>query len=291
MLITMPLTGLHFLVTLQCNRECDHCFVWGGPWQKGAMTLEAIRTYLGQARDAGGIAEIWFEGGEPFLYYPVLVDGAKAAASLRFRVGVVSNAYWATTQEDAVAWLKPLAGTVASLLVSCDPMHWSDEAARRAEIATTAANALGIGLGVMAIPDAKTGPIPGVMHRGRAAVKLSGRAEGAPWETFTKCPYENLRDPARLHLDPAGNLHVCQGIVIGNLHATPLAEILAAWNPEAHPVLGPLLANGPAELARRLNPPSRDRFADACHLCYETRLGLRARFPDILGPDAMYGAG
>jgi hypothetical protein len=94
-----------------------------------------------------------------------------------------------------------------------------------------------------------------------------------------------------MHLDPAGNLHVCQGIAIGNLHSTTLAGILAAWNPEAHPVLGPLLAGGPAELARRLNPPSRERFADACHLCYETRQALRNRFPETLGPDAMYGAG
>ena len=31
----MKLTGLHLLLTYQCVLECDHCFVWGSPWQKG----------------------------------------------------------------------------------------------------------------------------------------------------------------------------------------------------------------------------------------------------------------
>jgi len=34
----------------------------------------------------------------------------------------------------------------------------------------------------------------------------------------------------------------------------------------------------------------RPAYADACHLCYEARLGLRSRFPALLGPDEMYGA-
>jgi len=289
LIFKMPLTGLHFLLTLQCNRECDHCFVWGSPWQKGVMTLEGIRGFLGQAKDAGGIAEVWLEGGEPFLYYPLLVEGAKQATSLGFRVGVVSNAYWAESREDALYWLKPLAGSVATLLVSCDPIHWSADAARRAEIATAAAQEASIGLGVMAITPKDEGTIPGVMYRGRAAVKLAPKAGTAPWETFTKCPFENLRDPARMHLDPFGNLHACQGLVVGNLLREPLSSILARWNPDAHPVLGPLLAGGPAELARRLGPPAGPMFADACHLCYETRRAARGRLPEVLAPDGMYG--
>jgi hypothetical protein len=89
-----------------------------------------------------------------------------------------------------------------------------------------------------------------------------------------------------------GNLHICQGIVIGNLFLQPLDEICARYVPEEHPVVGPLLAGGPAELARRydLAPAENAIYADACHLCYETRLRLRERFPAELGPDQMYGA-
>jgi hypothetical protein len=285
----MSLGGLHLLVTCQCNRECDHCFVWGGPWAEGAMTLAQIREILRQAAEVPTVREIWFEGGEPFLYYPLVVEGVRAAAAAGFRPGIVSNAYWARTEEDAAAWLRPLAGTLQSLLVSCDPIHWSGEAGRLAANAQAGAKAVGLPLGVMAIPDAKSGPVPGILYRGRAAEKLAPKASTKPWQGFDRCTAENLRDPARVHVDHLGNLHACQGIVIGNLFRTPLREIVAAWNPDAHPILGLLLAGGPAELARRLNPPARDAYVDACHLCYETRRALRADYPEILAPAQMYG--
>ena len=65
----MKLSGLHLLLTYQCNLECDHCFVWGSPWQTGTMTLQNIRHFLQQAKDISTIKSIYFEGGEPFLYY------------------------------------------------------------------------------------------------------------------------------------------------------------------------------------------------------------------------------
>ena len=40
----MKLSGLHLLLTYQCTFECDHCFVWGSPWQTGTLTLEQILT-------------------------------------------------------------------------------------------------------------------------------------------------------------------------------------------------------------------------------------------------------
>ncbi len=281
--------GLHLLLTYQCNRECDHCFVWGGPWQKGVMTLGNIGEFLRQAKETGTVREIWFEGGEPFLYYPVMLEGVRLAASSGFRAGLVSNAYWATGREDASAWLKPLSGLLSSLLISCDALHWTEEYGRLAETATAAAGELGIPLGVMALGDGKNGTIPGVMHRGRAAEKLALQAEARPMETFTNCPFENLREPARMHLDPFGNLHVCQGIVAGNLFRKPLKDICIEYDPDSHPVLGPLLAGGPAELARKLRVAPRNGYADACHACYEVRRMSRERFPDILAPGQMYG--
>ena len=92
----MTLSGLHLLLTYQCNLECDHCFVWGSPWQSGTMTLDVIREALDQAADLGSVKWIYFEGGEPFLYYPVLLEGVRRAAGRGFKVGIVSNGYWAT---------------------------------------------------------------------------------------------------------------------------------------------------------------------------------------------------
>ena len=42
------LTQLHLLMTGECNFECDHCFVWGGPSQSNTMTEETIEHLIEQ---------------------------------------------------------------------------------------------------------------------------------------------------------------------------------------------------------------------------------------------------
>jgi hypothetical protein len=53
--------------------------------------------------------------------------------------------------------------------------------------------------------------------------------------------------------------------------------------------VGPLLQGGPAELARVYGKPEQETYADACHLCYLVRRGMRSRYPELLGPGQMYG--
>ncbi|MCK4900646.1 MAG: hypothetical protein KAS38_17830 [Anaerolineales bacterium] len=76
---------------------------------------------------------------------------------------------------------------------------------------------------------------------------------------------------------------------MGNLFHMPLSEICETYYPKAHPIIGPILDGGPAELVRRYELPQNDGYSDACHLCYEARQALRQRFPDTLTPDQMYG--
>ena len=127
------------------------------------------------------------------------------------------------------------------------------------------------------------------MYRGRAAEKLAPRAPKASWTSLETCPFEDLREPGRVHVDPLGDVHICQGIVLGNVFRESLEQICAAYVPEEHPIAGPLLEGGPAALVRRYALSCGDAYADACHLCYEARCGLRGRFPEILGPDQVYG--
>jgi MoaA/NifB/PqqE/SkfB family radical SAM enzyme len=296
----MRLSGLHLLLTYQCTLECDHCFVWGSPWQSGTMTLENIRHIVREAQDLGTITSIYFEGGEPFLYYPTLLAGVRLAKAAGFEVGIVSNGYWATSVDDAIEWLQPFAGLISDLSVSSDEFHYSEKLSQQARFAHTAADRLRIPIGVISIAPPATedavlavGQLPesesGVMYRGRAAVKLSAQARHFPWSGFTSCPYEDLRDPGRVHVDPLGNLHLCQGIVIGNLFQTPLKEICENYDPDLHPIAGPLLRGGPIELVQRFGVPHRETYADACQLCYEVRRNLRDQFPEILMPDQVYG--
>ena len=76
----MNIVALHLLLTYQCNLECDHCFAWGSPWQTGTITLEGIREVLRQAGELGTVEWVYFEGGEPFLFYPILRRGVEEAA-------------------------------------------------------------------------------------------------------------------------------------------------------------------------------------------------------------------
>ena len=296
----MKLNSLHILLTYQCNFECDHCFVWGSPWQTGTLTLSQLEDVLRQAKDVGTVNSIYFEGGEPFLYYPILVNAVQSAKSQGFEVGIVSNAYWATTVEDALEWLKPFSGMLVDLSVSSDLFHYNEELSRQAENASQAARELGIPIGTITIAQPErveveyvVGQLPadesGVMYRGRAADKLADRVALQPWSEFTECPYEDLIEPGRVHLDPLGFLHICQGISIGNLFERPLKDICATYEPGTHPITGPLLAGGPAELVRRYDLPHSEGYADACHLCYSARRALRDRFPNLLGPDQVYG--
>ena len=139
-----PLTGLHLLLTYECNYECEHCFVWGSPSQSGTMTVKSIEHILAEATALGSIEWIYFEGGEAFLYYQVLRSGIDGAKERGFKVGIVTNAYWATTDTDALEWLKPLAGSIDDLSISSDVYHGGREGSELPDNARRAARQLGI---------------------------------------------------------------------------------------------------------------------------------------------------
>ncbi len=294
------MSGLHLLLTYQCNYECDHCFVWGSPSQSGTMTIETIEHILAEADALGTVEWIYFEGGEAFLYYQVLRDGIRRARERGFKVGIVTNAYWATADADAAEWLRPIAGSIDDLSISSDSYHFSHEGVNFPDIASRAARQLGIPVNFITVAEPEATNVPAahgmmpsgesaVLYRGRAAELLASKAGTRHWEQLSECPWEELRHPDRIHVDPFGNLHICQGISIGNMLTHSLAEIMDRYDPDAHPIVGPLLAGGPAELVRRYDLPHQEGYADHCHLCYESRCALRQRFPDVLTPDQMYG--
>jgi len=255
------------------------------------MTLEAIRGILEESATVPSIRSIYFEGGEPFLYYPIMTKGVRLAAAAGYDVGVVTNGYWATGVADAEEWLRPLAGLVSDLTVSSDLYHEDEPAGTKAAFVKEAAGKLDVPFGVIRIarPGETAGGFSPVMYKGRAAANLAKEAPRRRSSTFTDCPYEDLEEPGRVHVDPFGNLHICQGIVIGNLFTTPLARICEEYDVESHPVTGPLHRGGPAELARTCGLPVKESYADACQMCFEARLMLRERFGEILTPDQMYG--
>ena len=71
------LTGIDILLTYQCTGECDHCFLHCGPRSKGTFTLRQLRELLLEIGKIGTIGTVYFEGGEPFLFYAVLLAGMR----------------------------------------------------------------------------------------------------------------------------------------------------------------------------------------------------------------------
>jgi len=296
------LTGLHFLLTYMCNSECDHCFLFSGPRAKGTFTLSQVRELLDEATEIGSIEWIYFEGGEPFLFYPVMLEGIRMARDRGFRVGVVTNSYFATDADDIELWLRPLCGPgIDDFRVSNDPYHYGDEQDTPAMRVREAALKLGLPVAEIHIdePSVTTGedeenrgkPVIGgtTMFRGRTVDKLTAGLPQRPWKEFTSCPHEDLESPQRVHLDPYGHVHLCQGLSMGNAWDTPLSRMVTGYNAATHPVCSLLVKGGPALLAEKFGVNHEDTYVDACHFCYSVRRELLDRLPQYLAPAQVYG--
>jgi hypothetical protein len=233
-----------------------------------------------------------------------MLDGFREARNRGYPVGIVTNGYFATSEENARCFLEPFPGPgLADLSISDDVFHFENREENAARRAFRAAQEMGLPATILALEPGGSGPevrgspreekkgvITGgsIMFRGRAAAKLSPYAEASDWETFTTCPYEDLQEPSRVHIDAFGNVQVCQGICMGNIWEHPLEELVRDYAPSRHPICGPLLSGGPAQLARDLGYTPPSTVADACHLCYLARKSCKKRFPGILEPKQVY---
>jgi hypothetical protein len=309
------LDAIHFLVTYRCTYACDHCFVWGSPDAEGTMRLAQLTSVIDQGAELG-LTDVYFEGGEPTLAYPIVLAAAKHARERGLGVGIVSNCFWATSIADATVWLAPFAELgVTDLSLSSYAYFVEDANEERLRNAVIAARELGIPVSVLevgapadiGVPGACSGDVGEVMYKGRAAVALAPERASRPPESLVTCPYEDFTDPGRAHVGPDGELQVCQGISAGNVYAggdgppTPadlaaphpdgLAAALDAYDPHARPVIREILAGGPWALAQAVgHTPRRSRYADECHLCYEVRAALRSagRHPEVVAPGQCY---
>lgn len=71
---------------------------------------------------------MYFEGGEPFLFYPLLLEGLRLVRAAGFDAGFVSNGYWATSVEDGLHWLCPIRDlNIVDFSVSDDEFHRLDK--------------------------------------------------------------------------------------------------------------------------------------------------------------------
>ncbi len=260
-----------------------------------------MRQILDEAEKLGNINWIFFEGGEPFLYYQTMLWGLREAKKRGLKIGIVTNSYWATSVEDAREWLLPISKIdTDALSISDDAYHYGETEENFAKYAHEAAIELSIPVDTITIDDPKEymkdiewkgKPVVegSVQFKGRAVEKLTEGLPRKSWAEFNKCLDEDFTNQSRVHIDPFGYVHFCQGITIGNMKKNPLHKLFEDYNPEKHPICAPLLKGGPAELVREYQVDHEEDYIDECHLCYSTRLKLRNKFPEILAPDEVYG--
>jgi hypothetical protein len=296
----MALTGIHFLLTYACNYECDHCFLYCGPHARGTFTLAQVREVLDEAKKLGTVTSVFYEGGEPFLYYPLLVEGLRLARERGLSTGVVTNCYWATAAEDAELWLGPVyeAG-VDDLSLSDDEFHNPEGGESPARRAAAVARALGLPASSICIEapalqppaDDQGEPVVGggALFKGRAVERLTEGLPAKAPDGFTACKHEELVEPKRVHVDSFGHVHICQGVSMGNMWETPLSRLVGEYDAAAHPICGPLSRGGPVALAKEYGVELAGEFVDECHYCYLVRRALIDRFPRHLTPRQVYG--
>jgi len=272
------------------------------------MSAQTAFKLLLEAKEAG-VNHIFIEGGEPFLLPKLLPLVIKKATELGFWVGLLTNGFWAVSAKQAKKVLLPLVKAgLNSLSISTDSYHQAFVPLKNALLAAKTAKALGLEADLMVCQDKATptslsaalktnnySQVPvyegGLVCRGRAVLSQLCTSGSLPWTELTTCR-ERLAAPGRVHIGPKGEVHLCQGLLLGtSALTTSLKDIFQSYQPNQHPLVAALTAGGPtalARLAQNYGFQPAATYADNCHLCFDARRFLLPYFPQYLGPSHLY---
>lgn len=283
---------ISFLLTQRCPIRCRHCVYRLGPStnQDTDVVAKELLDWMEQAVEAG-ITEFCFTGGEPFLVYGTLQRAASKVAHLRAKAGVITNAFWAVSEEAARRKLEPLCA-LQELSISADHFHQEHVPFERVRHAIVAARTVGIpprvkvaytddnevtilqnSLADVLAPDEMDADM--LRNVGRM-VKQETLAPPLPREALESGCQATTRAPTVL---PDGSVCGCCGPILtlkgdhpmwlGNLREKSLSQILR--DVEFNVVYQLIRIRGPYALyqliADELDRPSFD-MSSPCGLCY-----------------------
>lgn len=121
----MPFLGnIGLLMTRKCQVTCPHCIIQAGPHQTEEISLSDAFDWITQAAHyrSGHIKVLSLTGGEPFYRLSHIKQVADHAATQGLYVSAVTNAYWASSLEEAVRVLR-LNTAIKMISVSTDVYH------------------------------------------------------------------------------------------------------------------------------------------------------------------------
>lgn len=111
-----------FLVTYQCNANCDFCEC--GPEVYDQLGGSEIVRYIDEAVSLRTVSQAIFTGGEPTLLGDDLLRAIAYAHSLGLLTRVVTNGWWGSSLEAAIRFLDRLiANGLTEINISIDDLH------------------------------------------------------------------------------------------------------------------------------------------------------------------------
>lgn len=258
---------------------------------------------LREAQKISSVEWIYLTGGEPFMRFPQLLNCIKKIVQLDFKVGIVTNGFFARTEDCALRFLRPLHQLgVSQVHISNDSYHYKSAGTTPAQHALKVSHDLGLPASQIRVssmfeeiqePVETFETFPSINRplrfQGRSSETLAKGVPLSSWKKFTHCPLGSLIAPNQVFIDAYGNVQICPGINIGNAWETPLANLVTAYKAADHPFYGPISQGGPVLLSEAYGFVHGVGYVDSCHLCYTIRQQLRERFPDYLAPRQVYG--
>jgi MoaA/NifB/PqqE/SkfB family radical SAM enzyme len=308
------------VMTYRCEVACPHCILEAGPHRTEDVSEADALDWIRQIADYGDqqIGALSLTGGEPFYNTDSLRRLSSFADGCGLFVSAVTNAYWASDKQRAVALLKELDG-LKMLAISADEHHQLHIPFERVKNAVEAAEECGLPYAVVVCTESKAEPgyqriigqLGEITEPDRIATVITYPV-GRALRRVDAAKYEREGEPARSPcpaasapiLLPDGRVNACIGPVItltsphplalGSLREQSLQEILDAA--EMNPILHTIRIWGPRKLVELAQEaglgqllPEQYVKDSVCHACYAlmTNPGI-LEFLQELARDASY---
>ncbi|MCM1176017.1 MAG: radical SAM protein [Blautia sp.] len=113
---------IHIILTDQCTAQCENCYLGCSPDNAHVADKSFLNYIIDRAKESGFAEYMNFTGGEPFLFYDLLREGAVYAKQCGFKVSVDTNGFWGNWTESEIR--AKLAGLkIDKLNISVDSFH------------------------------------------------------------------------------------------------------------------------------------------------------------------------
>ena len=303
-----PPQDVGIILTYRCHSGCKHCLYNCGPgWGMEAMPADNLRQALETLAGWSRPPQVHLTGGEPFIFYDLLLEGTRIAADLGITVYAETSAAWCVDEESTQDRLAALRDAgLAAVLISCSPFHAEKIPPVRTLRAVQAALKVFGARGVIIyrpeflevvqqfdlerptslsryaelLGDEEAGRVLwggyGIIAGGRAGYKLGHLVTPQAADAFAgeNCA-GNILYAHHSHMDLAGNFipAFCGGLTAADWR---VADPLARPYPELVELLIERGPYGLYELAQRRYDyrPLPGGYAGKCHLCVDLRWHL-----------------